>query len=137
MSAPQDNVDDDYSSSSDSDWEVPADSAAGQQEPNAYETARSQTGTGYDILAKEDDILLGKQCVVVLTLPDGSTKEHKEFRMGHTVEHIKYMLEEKYGIKYSKSTLFLGGTKRMIDPLSLSDIPLSDSQPNPVTVKED
>eukprot|EP00669_Euglena_mutabilis_P012187 TRINITY_DN680_c0_g2_i1.p1 TRINITY_DN680_c0_g2~~TRINITY_DN680_c0_g2_i1.p1 ORF type:complete len:131 (-),score=25.23 TRINITY_DN680_c0_g2_i1:226-618(-) len=103
---------------------------------NPFEETRKEQGTGYDELARQDDVLLGEKCIIVFTLPDGSKRQH-EFRMGHSVEWLKQAIEDKHGINYHKQTLYFNG-KLMIDPLSLSDIKglLPAPHENDVEVKE-
>lgn len=131
------NVEDDYTSSEDDeelDNYVPQYSGEAA-EANKFEETRTEMGTGYDALARQEDTLLGEQCIIVFKLPDGSVKRHEEFRMGHTVEWLKQAVEDKYDLQYLSQKLYFND-KIMIDPLSLSDIGgLAPNQDNVVEVK--
>eukprot|EP00667_Euglena_gracilis_P024120 EG_transcript_27537 len=127
-------VEEDYTSSEEED-DVPSFQPAAVS-PSAFEESRKEQGTGYDELARQDDLLLGKKCIIIFKLPDGNEHLHNEFRMGHTVDWLKRVVEEKYHIPYHSHKLLFNG-KLMIDPLSLSDIPgISPEAENHVEVKE-
>ncbi len=46
----------------------------------------------------------------------------QDFVMGQTIEYVKLQLEELANAPYHKTMLFMNG-KRLIDPLSLNDLP--------------
>lgn len=62
--------------------------------------------------------------------------EEQKFFMGQTVELLKMFLEEKHGLPYSSTSLYLGDVF-LIDPLSLIDLPFTPKDVNVVKVEVD
>eukprot|EP01027_Heterolobosea_sp_BB2_P024773 GEZU01037410.1.p1 GENE.GEZU01037410.1~~GEZU01037410.1.p1 ORF type:complete len:138 (-),score=44.67 GEZU01037410.1:154-567(-) len=99
--------------------------------PNLTVKEEASNVTSGQELDKES---LGADVQVVIEMPNGERKTHT-FKMGHTVEYLKLVIESEYDIAFSKQELYLDG-QLMADPLSLTDYPsINAGDINVITLK--
>eukprot|EP01113_Clastostelium_recurvatum_P045649 TRINITY_DN7869_c0_g1_i1.p1 TRINITY_DN7869_c0_g1~~TRINITY_DN7869_c0_g1_i1.p1 ORF type:complete len:106 (-),score=35.18 TRINITY_DN7869_c0_g1_i1:13-330(-) len=84
--------------------------------------------------ANEGDAASGQDIKVFFHLPSGTVLEF-EAKMGLTVEQLKAFLEQKEGLAFDTLVLTYKD-KPMLDPLTLSDVPVDPSQDCHVTVSK-
>eukprot|EP01063_Lacrimia_lanifica_P019770 TRINITY_DN27196_c0_g1_i1.p1 TRINITY_DN27196_c0_g1~~TRINITY_DN27196_c0_g1_i1.p1 ORF type:complete len:131 (+),score=62.34 TRINITY_DN27196_c0_g1_i1:65-457(+) len=111
---------DEYSSSSSSNWDPPADEGAGEGGA-AMDMSQFEGHDRYADLEQKERELAGEQVLMIFALPDGG-RASGSFPHGQTVQFVKIWLEENHGVDYERQTLKLDG-QVLIDPLSLNDIP--------------
>eukprot|EP00891_Asterochloris_glomerata_P006102 jgi/Astpho2/6102/Aster-x0716 len=76
----------------------------------------------------------GEDLELHLRMPDG-TDAVVEARLGYTVEYVKALLHERFGLPIAQQRLTCEG-RPMIDPLSLSDCTgIKQGAPNLIDVK--
>jgi len=102
---------------SEDEWEAPV-RLSGEAHDNAPRAAE----VNFDTLQGEEKELAGDQVPVIFHLPNGELFQ-RNYVLGQDVSYLKAQLEDLKGLEYGRTTLRIGG-KVMLDPLSLSDIPL-------------
>lgn len=83
--------------------------------------AGKEQGTGYDELARQDDLLLGKKCIIIFKLPDGNEHLHNEVCKGWLrEENMVHSSSEWVTLLIGWSAWWRRSTTSLITPMYVS-----------------